>query len=249
MSVPFYADWKFWSFVASAIAIVLSQIPPLRVLLRRSKLSIDVHDRIWVTHDIGYPVVDLFVALSNDGGKPVTVKGFELRIEREGGTPVVLHARSYFETTSSQSPLLMVPQTLLPEARWGHPVKFLMDVPRLEEREVATHRLALQSDIAGKVARSKVEGRGGQLQRAEPERVVPLRRLFEQHFSWLAGDYRIDLVVKSDDGDRRAAYKFVLFESESDGLRALADDYETGEAVFFVSNRPAVFPRLTPAAD
>lgn len=220
----------------------------MRVLLRKSQLVIDVHDRCAIGHDIGYPVVDLFVGLTNKGGKPLTIRSIELHVSPAGQQPFVLYARSYFATTNSQNPLLMVPEKLMPEARWGHVVKFLPETPRLEEREVVARKLAVQNDIAQKVRAAKHQGLDGELQHAEEALVAPLREIFARQFRWGAGDYGIQLVVRrDDDGKSKETYNLVLFESESEELRSIAGEYDEGAGVFFAPNRPGVFPKLSKA--
>ena len=47
-SPPFYLDWQFWAFGTAALALVLSQMPPVYLLIRRGKLSCETIDQILV---------------------------------------------------------------------------------------------------------------------------------------------------------------------------------------------------------
>jgi len=46
----FYQDWTFWAVLVAAIAIILSQIPPIHVLIKRAKLDMELYSRINITH-------------------------------------------------------------------------------------------------------------------------------------------------------------------------------------------------------
>jgi hypothetical protein len=75
---PFYSDWIFWSVVVSAIAIILSQLPPLHVLVRRPKLEVESYGRILLLHKIANPNAQLHLLISNVGGREVRIRGMSL---------------------------------------------------------------------------------------------------------------------------------------------------------------------------
>src|SRR5438874_532991 len=66
---PIYLDWTFWAFVVAALALILSQIPPLPVLFRRAAVTLQPYDRLNATHYLGNPNVNLHVQLINTGGR------------------------------------------------------------------------------------------------------------------------------------------------------------------------------------
>jgi hypothetical protein len=120
------------------------------------------------------------------------------------------------------------------------------EVSRLEERDVVARKYAVQRDIARKVGLAKAQGREGELQHADAALVLPLNEIFTRQFRWTAGDYQVDLVIRRDDGVQSVEkYKLVLFESESEELRSIADEYNEGAGVFFAANGPGVFPKLS----
>lgn len=84
-ATPVYLDWTFWAAVWALVAIILSQFPPVHLLLRPKRLDVEVHSRI-----------------------------FNLDVWRDGKPLTVLPAQNYFETLSSQSSVLFVPFSLKP---------------------------------------------------------------------------------------------------------------------------------------
>ena len=97
MNTPFYMDIKFWSFVLSGVALVLSQLPPLRLLLRRAKLSLDVFSHISVSHRFGNPNAQLHLIVSNMGGRNVRVKSISLKFSPSSGESFTLPAFNYLQ--------------------------------------------------------------------------------------------------------------------------------------------------------
>jgi hypothetical protein len=70
---------------------------------------------------------------------------------------------------------------------------------------------------------------------------------FNEHFRWEPGDYRITVQAAWDEGrvaERR--FRFTLFESDSQELRAYADDYRFGYGAAIRAKRDFVFPTLEP---
>lgn len=125
--VPFYEDWKFWSMVVSFMAVVLSQLPPIHLLLRPRRLEVEVHSRVQLTHRVGNPNVGLVVGITNSGGRDLRIRSMHLRVTRDGQALVALPAQAYYETSSSTSSVLLVPFNLKPGDSWAH--KSIFSIP------------------------------------------------------------------------------------------------------------------------
>ena len=72
-----YQDPDFWTGVTGVVAVaalVLSQVPPLRVLLRRAKIDVRPHSRITISHWMGNPNFHHLLFIANDGGRRVTIE-------------------------------------------------------------------------------------------------------------------------------------------------------------------------------
>ncbi|MFC6521615.1 hypothetical protein ACFQAT_19795 [Undibacterium arcticum] len=130
---PFYVDWTFWAVIVALLAVLLSQLPPVHILLRPKRLEVEVHSRLQVTHQVGNPNVGLYVNIANTGGRELRVRRVQVDVSRDGKYLGALPAQNYFETPSSQSSVLFVPFSLKPGEHWGHAVNFLSFFDRQTE--------------------------------------------------------------------------------------------------------------------
>src|SRR5438552_18688660 len=92
---PFYLDWTFWTAVVAFVAVILSQVPPVRILFRRAAIKVEPYDRLNVTHHLGNPNVHLHVQLRNTGGRSVRVSSVSLAVPRDDGPNAALQAQGF----------------------------------------------------------------------------------------------------------------------------------------------------------
>lgn len=225
---PFYLDWTFWAAVWALIAIVLSQLPPVHLLLRPKRLEVEVHSRIGITHQVGNPNASVVVSVRNTGGRELRIRGLRVDITRDGKPLLTLPAQNYFELPSSQSSVLFVPFTLKPGETWAHSVTFLNFFDRLTEKQYRENLSALESDIRRRLrARPEDDKRAVT---ADPALVQPFNLLFEKLFAWLPGEYVANLQVDAEPGSASYSkkYRFTLYESDTAELREHANDYPFG---------------------
>jgi hypothetical protein len=226
--IPFYLDWTFWAAVWALAAIILSQLPPIHLLLRPKRLEVEVHSRIGITHKVGNPNASIVVSVRNTGGRELRIRGLRLDIARDGKPLLTLPAQNYFELPSSQSSVLFVPFSLKPGETWAHSVAFLNFFDRLTEKQNRENLSALDSDIRRKL-RTKPED-DKQAVVAEPALIKPFNTLFEKLFVWLPGEYVVDLQVNAEPGSASYSkkYRFTLYESDTAELREHLEDYPFG---------------------
>jgi hypothetical protein len=62
-------DWKFWTLIISIIALILSQLPPVHLLLRKSKIEFEAYSKFFVTLKVGNPNLQSHLIIRNTGGK------------------------------------------------------------------------------------------------------------------------------------------------------------------------------------
>lgn len=225
---PFYLDWTFWAAIWAVVAIVLSQLPPIHLLLRPKRLEVEVHSRIGVTHKVGNPNANIVVSLRNTGGRELRIRGLGLDITRDGKPLLTLPAQNYFELPSSQSSVLFVPFSLKPGETWAHSVVFLNFFDRITEKQFRENLSALDSDIRRKLAVRPEEDK--RLVESDPVLVLPFNTLFEKLFVWLPGEYVVNLRVNAEPGSASFSkkYRFTLYESDTADLRQHIEDYPFG---------------------
>lgn len=230
---PWYLDWTFWAAVLSLIAIVLSQLPPLHLLLRPKRLEVEVHSRVLLTHVAGNPNASVVVSIRNTGGRPLRVKSLSLSVSRDGHPAVNLLGQGYFETPSALSSVLFVPFTLKPGETWAHSVTFLNTFERQVEKIFRERLSTLDGDIRRKL-RDRPEG-SREVVVAEPENVSPFADLFRRLFIWHPGEYIAQLSVMAEPGSASFSkrYRFTLYESDTEDLRSYLDDYKFGAGLTY----------------
>jgi hypothetical protein len=235
--MPFYLDWTFWAVVVAALALVLSQLPPVHLLLKPRRLNVEVHSRIHVTHKVGNPNVSMHVSIANNGGRPLRIRGLRLLIGKDGEPLMALPAQNYFETPSSQASVLFAPFSLKPGEAWAHVVTFLNFFDRQTEKSYRENESALRFDVQDKF-RGRAES-DKQPVIADPSLVAPFRQLLERLFVWYPGEYVMELVVEAEPGSATYAkkYRFTLYESDTADLRKHAEDYQYGGGISYNVDR------------
>ena len=225
---PWYLDWTFWAAALSLVAIVLSQLPPVHLLLRPKRLEVEVHSRVQLSHMAGNPNAGVVVSIRNTGDRQLRIRSLALGVSRDAHAPLWLPGQGYFETPSSQSSVLFVPFTLKPGETWAHSVTFLNTFERQVEKLFREKLSTLEGDIRRKIWERSKDDREAVV--AEPKNVSPFVDLFRRIFIWYPGEYIVELRVSAEPGSASFSkrYRFTLYESDTEDLRAYIDDYKFG---------------------
>jgi hypothetical protein len=249
MQTPFYFDWGFWAAIVAAIAVLLSQLPPIRHLVRRPKLRIELYSWISVLHKVGNPNAILHIILENTGGRDVRVKSIEA-IFRRNGTPVfTLPAQNYSPRGDFKEQVLLTPFTLEPEKEWSHMAFFFKPFDRKEEKRYRELESRLKADIASKLPTG--DQKLITLVVADEDNIKPIRTFFEERFAWLPGEYEMTVRVNTQPPNalNDKTYRFVLYESDSEDLKNNADGYKHGDGIYWESgNYPPLRIAITEVA-
>lgn len=235
--MPIYLDWQFWAAVVAAVALILSQLPPVALWFRQRRLEVEVHNRVQITHKVGNPNVGLFVSVRNLGGRELRVQSLVLKLTRDNKPLASLAAQNFYEQQSAQSTVLFVPFILKPQETWAHGTNFLNFFDR--EKEKAYRRA--ESDLRA-VIQKKLEMRPKDDSRpvsAEQDLVSPFIDIFNELFIWEPGEYIAELTVltQPQSASFGRQYRFTLFESDSMELRSYVEDYKFGAGVYFNDDR------------
>ena len=227
-SAPFYLDWTFWAAAWALLAIVLSQLPPIHLLLRPKRLEVEVHSRIGITHKVGNPNASVVVSVRNTGGRELRIRALRLNVARDNKPLLILPAQNYFELPSSESSVLFVPFTLKPGETWTHSVAFLNHFDRLTEKQFRENLSTLDSDMRRRIRERATDDK--QAVTIETSLVAPFNLMFEKLFVWLPGEYVANLQVDAEPGSASYSkkYRFTLYESDTAELRAHIEDYQFG---------------------
>lgn len=241
---PIYFNWEFWTAIVAAIALILSQMPPIYQLVRRAKLTMEVFPRAGILHVVGYPNVQIGIILSNTGGRQVKIKKMTTTILREGTIVATLPAQVYSPETEPTKQLLFAGFKIKPNEDRSHNFNFYLDLPRNQERELKERKLAMIKDIEEK--RSRPEGKDI-LAEADAVNVQPFNEMLNKHFMWIEGEYVMNIRVESTDTKVfvEKKYRFTLYESDSRQLRDYAERYKYGEGIYFGTEKQWLWIRIS----
>lgn len=247
MQTPLYLDWQFWSAVVAVLALVLTQLPPAKLWFRASRLDVEVHSRVQLTHKVGNPNLGMYVGIRNIGGREVRVRSITVALTRDGNALGVYPVVNFFETSSSTSAVLFVPFSLRPSEVWAHGANFLRLFDRNTEKIYRERDSELRSNIRRKLAARAEEDK--ELVVADAEYVQPFLDMFNRMFVWLPGEYTLDLQIGVESGKAAFGkqYRFTLFESDSEELRSHTDDFKYGGGLSYNLDRHVgVYVPLSP---
>ncbi len=231
-NVPFYLDWTFWAVIAAFLAIILSQLPPIHILLRSAKIEVDVYSRIFITHKVGNPNVQLHMIINNSGGREVKIKSILLHFKREKEDQFTLPAQTYLQLPSDKSAVLLSSFKLKPKEEWTHLINFLNFFSRTEEKEYRQLESNLRKDILQK--KQKPENKDLYVE-SEPNVVQPIMEFFKRKFRWAPGEYEVALEIRAlpEKASKLIKYRFTMFESDSTELQDYTKEYKHGAGVYF----------------
>jgi hypothetical protein len=236
---PFYLDWKFWSFVVAALALCLSQLPPLHILFRRKRMEVEAYSQMHLSHRIGNPNVQLHLILNNTGGREIRVRGIELAIKRGTDESFVVPAKNYYQKPADKETVLLTPFKLKPGEEWAHVVNFLNFFSRQDERLYKQLESNLRLDIGTK--RLALVDKNTVVE-ADDANVIPLIGFFTSKFRWKDGEYEMTLRADTEPPGilKDSTFRFTLFESDSAELIRHTTEYKFGWGVFLPSGPDSV---------
>lgn len=234
--IPFYLDWTFWAVVIAALALILSQLPPVHVLLKRARLDLEVYSRVHVNHKIGNPTVQLHLILNNSGGKTIKVRDAVVSINRDGDHVTDLPAQNYLQNPNDKSAVLFTPFSLRIKDEWAHIVNFFNIFSRIDDKTYRGAESALKENIFEKKELS--ENKKGPFE-ANPSLVTPFIEMFAQKYIWQPGEYELRILINAlpEEASITRAYRFTIFESDSNELAKVKDDYKYGDGIYWNSPR------------
>jgi hypothetical protein len=228
-----FADWSFWAVVVAAIAVVLSQLPPVHLLFKKAKLDLELYSKISVTHKVGNPNLQLHLLILNVGGRKVRIKDIRATIERDGTQVAILPAQNYLQDPSDQRAVLFTSFSLTLGQEWAHIVNFLNFFGREEEKRYRDLEAAMLADFREKRALATEEQKDPI--ELDSSTVTPFLDFFGERFVWCPGEYKLDVILLTDQesANLSKSFRFTLFESHSAQLRAITDYYKYGGGIWW----------------
>ncbi|PKH86926.1 hypothetical protein [Colwellia sp. Bg11-28] len=237
VATPFYLDWSFWAVIVAFLAIFLSQIPPIRTLLKRAKLELELYSKVSISHKLGNPNLQLHLIINNIGGRRVRVKDINVSISRDSAPVVDFPAQTYLQNQNDQNTVLFTTFALEPKQEWAHITNFLNFFNRENEKEYQKIEGDLLSDfrVYKKTTKGKENTENEDFYEHPDNLVQPVYQFFEKHFCWKAGEYtmNINVVTDSESANITKKYRFTIFESHTDTLTSIKDHFKYGGGTYW----------------
>lgn len=235
-ATPLYLDWSFWAVVVAALAIALSQLPPVLSWFKRAKLEIEPYSKIAITHKVGNPNLQLHLIINNVGGREVRLKDLRVNIDRDGVEVATLPAQNYLQNQSDKNTLLFTAFSLKPGEEWAHITNFLNYFNRDDENLFRSLEKEMLSDLHSK--RDALDNDSKALIEIESELVQPFHDFFNRKFIWKAGEYNLTVFVTTDSPKANLSrqYRFTLFESHVSHLQAITEHFKYGGGISWDPN-------------
>lgn len=235
VTTPLYSNWSFWAVFVAAIAVILSQLPPVRFWFKKAKLDIEMYSKISITHKVGNPNLQIHLIINNIGGRKVRVKGITASIKKDDKLIATLPAQNYLESQNNQNTLLFTPFSLNPSEEWAHIINLLNFFNREDEQEYRGLEAKMLANYRSKKNNSIQESQD--LIEIDEDLVQPFHDFFEKHFIWCTGEYQLAVNIKTDckKADISKEYRFTIFESHTAQLKEITNKYKFGDGIWWNS--------------
>lgn len=234
-------DWSIlkdpgvWGVFVAAVALILSQFPPISDLIKGVKIKITVPGQFTLYHFIGNIQIYLLIGIHNIGGRSVSISRLECFITDDQRHIWHLPAQTY--TSRQQSYQSNVLQEFLlglislkPGEQWNEAVRCCRLWSETEEEKA--------NEIISQVTKSissKCPSANSQIQvEADEKPVGEAISFFEKLFDLHKGNFKFFIAALSEDNSVLAvrSFDFTLFESNINVLRSHTDQYKYGYGIY-----------------
>lgn len=232
---PFYLDWTFWTMVVATIALILSQLPPLIQLIKRSRIEVECFNIISLTHTMGNPNATLYISFQNVGGSEIKVESVTLKFSHADGDIFEIPGQTYFPTLESKNSVIMPPFRIKPQEAWEHSIVFFKRFNREDDKLYRSIGENLKLNISEK----KLKQVEDEYVIADEGLVKPAIDFFNQRFKWKDGEYKVEVTAKTIPNSASVSknFRFTLFESDTNVLKKYIDDYKYGLGVYYYDSQ------------
>ena len=225
-------NWELWSVIVASLAIILSQLPPLHILFRKSKLDLEIHSRIFLSHSIGNPWLQINLIIRNIGGKTLRIQNIYVNILRDNKKIGELKAENYYSQPTNNQSILLTNFNLKPDEEWNQLTHFINYLDQNDARKYEEANIKLQNEIHQQQQKFGKD----HLAKASDEYINPFNQLFEEKFIWQPGDYEIEVIITSNHIKLSRKYRFIIFESMTEDLKKHREGYPMGDGIYWFSN-------------
>jgi hypothetical protein len=236
-ATKWYRQTAFWAVIISVIALILSQLPPIRTWIPNQDVKIEVGNRIGFPSNMGIPGYQILVDLKNTGNRSLTISNLGLEVTYPNGTAKRVDAISYIKILPGQSEPQSFPITsikLNAGEGWTEMVGFTATPSPSEEEEINRLRLQIYQSYLSKVkAMSPSQYNPSFPIEVDSKVVAEASNFFNQKFDLEKGIYKAAVIC--DINGRKATLKkfeFTLYDYHINMYKSQAEDYKYGWGVY-----------------
>lgn len=234
-------DWSIlknpgvWGVFVAAVALILSQFPPISDLIKGVKIKITVPGQFTLYHFIGNIQIYLLIGIHNIGGRSVSISRLECFITDDQRHIWHLPAQTYISRQQSYQSnvlqeFLLGLISLKPGEQWNEAVRCCRLWSETEEEKA--------NEIISQVTKSissKCPSANSQIQvEADEKPVGEAISFFKKLFDLHKGNFKFFIAALSEDNSVLAvrSFDFTLFESNINVLRSHTDQYKYGYGIY-----------------
>ena len=253
-----YSDPRIWSVVVALLALVLSQLPPIRELLKATKVNMTIPEQFQLYHYLGNPQINLFLDIHNLGGRKVDVSKVDCIIKDKDSeftwrSPVRTYYSRQNITPGQQVQELFVGTISLKSGdQWCETVHCYQNWNRAEEERVNMIVTRIRGDINEKSTKRGLQQQTVGLIEAEESLVNEAKSFFHSKWKMGEGNYQLFISLISDSGKILClhGFDFTLFSGYVQTLKSSLEEYKYGAGIYFPHmNIPPVWVRIVPITD
>jgi len=237
-------DPNFYIALGTLLALVLSQVPPLRLLLRRARLTVLPFRRIVFYHSVGNANCNLFLLLENRGGRRVTVNGIAFELSAGGKNVMTLPAQGYWTDFEAKVEYPLTRFYLEPGQTWAHTIHCFEELNREDERRWRDCVDSIRKDIFGQIQADQAAGiTAAPTKVAEEANVAKAMKFFQDHFRYEVAEYVLTIRVECSPASASSpsTHRFTLFESDVAAMRRQTERFKYGDGIYFTGSNQESF--------
>lgn len=245
------SDSGTWAVIIAAIAVILSQLPPIRDLLRGTEISISITDQLNLWHFLGNIQVYSLIDIDNKGSRRVSITKIECLLQDDYEKVWTLPAQVYISREPPSQPGGGRPEYLLgwislkPQESWSETVRFYQHWTETEEEETSEIISIIREDITSQMPSDT-------LLEAQPSNVSKAKHFFDKKFDLHKGNYKLIVIAYSDEKLLSlSGFMFTLYESQIEALKYQTEEYKFGGGVYYpiTGQQSYAWVRLKPILD
>lgn len=237
-STPLYLDWTFWSFFVAGVALVLSQVPPVRLWFKSAKLDFEIYSRLVLMHKVGNPNIQTHFLITNIGGRKVRIKHIRIEIKLKDKLVASVPAQNYLQNQSDKDSILFTAFKLSPGDEWAHITNLLNFFEIDDEREYQDIQSKMITDYRKRTEELKKEKGVKEIEEdieLDTRLVERVQTMFDNKFVWNPGEYTMTVNIFTDieRANVKKIYRFVIFESQTEALKEIKNHFKFGAGVWW----------------